>query len=395
MQIRDIPLDEALWTYKEPEVFEVISKERAIELATTVALKGAEFVHKNPRVGAVFVDKEHRFLAAAAHLVYGQGHAEINLLLKIQERGLESSLDGATLYVTLEPCSHVGKTQSCAQALLKTSIKKVIYAMKDPNPFVLGRGISLLEEHGIVCEHSEVFQEKTEHLLDSFKWSLKHKTPFVALKAALTMNGVAAYKGDRKNWITSERARAYGHWLRMNYEAILVGAGTVFYDNPVLNVRHPYLKGRTPQRIVLDPHGRGLLARDISQQQLVAIEPEKTVWFCRREFWDSHHDLQEKLKERGVKCLSLERGWTLKTLLEDLGNMGIASLLVEGGVYVWDSFLKERFVNKIYLFQAPKIISGDTLHFASSVDDTRRLEYTHVTALAEDLLIETRFVEEF
>lgn len=390
MEIRKIPLDESLWLYKEPALLEAISPEAAMELACRVALKGAGAVHRNPLVGAVFVDKEHRFLAAAAHLAYGQEHAEIKLIEKIYKQGLEQRLDQCTLYTTLEPCSHVGKTQPCVGALSKLPIKNLIYGTIDPNPLVAGRGIAFLESRGIACTHSSVFEAMGAPLLQQFRWSLYNKTPFIGLKAALSLNGMAAFSGDRRAWITSERARRYGHWLRHCYEGILVGADTVICDNPSLNARHPHLRGQNPLKIILDPHGRALLSRPVREHRVIEHEGVKTLWISEERFWKSRDgsNARKDLEAFGSQILSLENTWNLHSLLQAFADKDLASLLLEGGTKVWASFLDAGFVNKCYFFLAPKIFNNSAMNLSQSLNSNLDLERLVLTQLDKDLLIE-------
>jgi diaminohydroxyphosphoribosylaminopyrimidine deaminase/5-amino-6-(5-phosphoribosylamino)uracil reductase len=392
LEIRKIPLDESYWRYKEPKPFEEITPTAAMELACQVALKGAGAVHTNPLVGAVLVDERHRFLAAAAHLAYGQEHAEINLIDQVHKKGLETKLAQCILYTTLEPCSHVGKTQPCVNALVKIPLEEVVYGTVDPNPLVAGRGIAFLENSSIRCTHSPEFGKMGRHLLEQFKWCLRKKTPFVGLKAALTLNGMAAYQGDQRAWITLERARNYAHWLRLSYEAVLVGANTVICDNPTLNIRHPNISGRTPLRVVLDPQGQALLSRPLLEHKLVAMEPTKTLWICDEAFWrsDAGASAGKALQKYGTQFYSLDKEWSMNSLLEMLGEKNIASLMLEGGPGIWGSFLNEGLVNKVHLFLAPKFFSGKAINFGSSLSSDRNLSFEEatLTILDNDILIE-------
>ncbi len=393
MKVRKTPLDESFWQYKEPQLLEPISTERAMEIACSVALKGVGAVHKNPLVGAVFVDREHRFLAAAAHLAFGQEHAEINLIDKIRQQGLEDKLEGCTLYTTLEPCSHIGKTQACVSALAHFPIKKLVFGSIDPNPLVAGRGIHFLEGKGIKCTLSPEFGEMSKHLLEIFQWGLAHKTPFVALKAALTWNAMAAYNGDKRAWITSERSRNYAHWLRKSHEAVLVGAQTVICDNPTLNIRHPQIPGSTPLRIVLDRKGRALLSRPFNEHNLLKVEPTKTMWVCEGSFWKTQEGkfALKTLEKLGVQTHLYEKD--LNTFMKSLGEKNIASLFIEGGPQIWTSFLNEKLINKMYLFFAPKLFSGDAIPFSKSLLNSLELKNQIVTCLEEDLLMEAHVSE--
>ncbi len=393
MELRKTPLDESLWLYEEPALFEAISPQKAMDLASCVALKGVGAVHKNPMVGAVLVDADHRFLAAAAHLAFGQEHAELNLLEEINKRGLAARLAQSTLYVTLEPCSHYGKTPPCVDAIIKVPIKEEVYGAIDPNPLGSGRGIALLEEHGILCTFSSEFARMAEHLLEHFSWCLSYRTPFIGLKAALTLNGMAAHEGDRRVWITGERARNYGHWLRCQYEAILVGAQTMALDNPTLNVRHPKIRGRTPLRIILDPKGRALQSRNLCEHKVLQQEAEQTLWVCEDVFWLSPTGtrLAEDLPRQGAQILGLADNWTLATFLQQLGDKDLASLLVEGGPQTWGAFLNARLVNKVHCFMASKLLARDSVNMTAAwLGEDLTLEQTTVTVLDDDLLIEGR-----
>lgn len=386
------PLDQSLWNYREPELLEKISSQRAMELASHVALKGGGRVHKNPLVGAVLVDKEHRFLGAAAHLAFGQEHAEINLIEKIHERKLEALLQGGILYSTLEPCFHKGKTQPCVNALEKIPIQKLVYGNIDPNPEVSGKGIAYLSSKGIRCEQSPDFQKMSAHLLEVFEWCLSSKRPFIALKAALSLNGMSSFPNTERQAITSPRALDYAHWLRRTYEAILVGSKTLILDNPRLDVRHSKLSGPSPLRIAFDPKGKALLSRPLEEHRLIQDHPGKTMWACYSSFWESLEgkELRTNLDRRGVQTLSLQVDRPIESLLQDLEEKDCASLLVEGGPFVWGSFLNKELFNKLYLFLAPQILSGDALNFTSFLKDQRKidLEKMKLSLLEKDLLLE-------
>jgi diaminohydroxyphosphoribosylaminopyrimidine deaminase/5-amino-6-(5-phosphoribosylamino)uracil reductase len=276
--------------------------------------------------------------------------------------------------------------------IAKLPLKEVIYGAIDPNPLVSGNGIAFLEKRNIRCTYSEFFDVSSAHLLEQFKWALHNKTPYVGLKSAISLNGMSGFPNDKKVWITSERARHYGHWLRMCYDAILVGANTVILDNPILNVRHPKLIGRTPLRIVLDPNGRALLSRPFSECNLLSIEPEKTLWVCKTSFWKSAEGIKalEVLQSSETQIHALDNDWSLQGFLKELGARECGSLLLEGGEKVWGSFLNEGLVNKAHLFFAPKLFSKQGTSFMSSFENDFQLSLKPMTltSLDEDLLIE-------
>ena len=226
------------------------------------------------------VDAAHRFLAVGAHLDYGHSHAEVNVFDKLPQG---ARLKNATLYVTLEPCSHNGKTPACATMLLGRSLRKIVVASLDPNPLVNGQGRKILENSGCLFEVSSKFAEMASDLHESFIWNIQHSLPFIGLKAAVSMDGLASRSGASRAWITGVRSRSYGHWLRMRYEGIVVRLENGQQDNPKLNVRRPDLpRCRSPHRIVLDPAGQGLRSRPLEQHSLLASELEKPSGFYRR-----------------------------------------------------------------------------------------------------------------
>lgn len=390
MEICKIPLDELFYQYAEPALLQPLTPQQAMELACQVALKGVGTVYKNPLVGAVLVDKEHRFIAASAHLVYGEKHAEANLVDEIMNRGLLPQVQESTLYVTLEPCAHHGKTPPCVDILAQLPLKEVVFGAIDPNPLVQGKGVQALKNSGILCRQDSKFGTMGAHLLEHFAWSLNHAGPFIGLKAAITINGIAGRPGDQRVWITSERSRLFGHWLRFYYESILVGANTIMLDNPTLNIRHPKIKGRTPLRLALDPIGKALNCRPLDQQHLLTVEPTKTLWICEESFWRSSvgKKLNSQLEKLGTETYALKSDWRLTDLIHELANKKLASLLLEGGSQVWSSFLEASLVNKLHVFMAPKLLASDhTMHFAPMTGEIP-LENVSLTCLGDDILVE-------
>lgn len=371
--LRDLALP-AMGTLCEPEV--------AQNLALAVALRGLGAVSPNPLVGAVLVDSANRFLGAAAHERVGGLHAEARLLADLTQsmgvNALQQSLKGGRLFVTLEPCAHEGRTPSCARALAGSGLKEVIYGVTDPNPLVHGKGAGILREAGInavdASLHSDFkpWSAACEDLAGMFLHNISTGRMFTGLKIASSMDGVVAFEGDRRIWITGERARAYGHFLRMAYDAIGVGAGTVLADHPRLNVRHPFLKdpsmSRTPRRVVFDPRGRALeFALGGNLVPLVMEETETTVWLIAQH--GVALDLVRRAEARRIKVIAVPVEMESKRFLWSevdgaLQSLGIRSLLLEGGPGLYSSALgtgdgrTRPFVNKIHLFQSPQIL-GD------------------------------------
>jgi len=296
-------------------------------------------------VGAVIV-RDGRIVGQGWHRQAGTPHAEINAL---QQAG--DLAQGATMYVTLEPCSHYGRTGPCADALIATGIKKVVVAMNDPNPLVAGRGIKKLREVGIEVVEG-VLAAEAAILNEIFIKYISTQMPFVVLKSAMSLDGkIAAYTGHSQ-WITGPESRERVQKLRDCYDAILVGIGTVLADNPSLTTRLPY-KGKNPLRIIVDSMARTpldahVLTDGLAPTIIVVTDkaPENRInalSACGAEV------LVAKAKQGGVD---------LRQLFKALTRKDITSILIEGGASINASVLAENLVDKIYWFIAPKIIGG-------------------------------------
>ena len=284
--------------------------QRALELAR----KGLGRTSPNPMVGAVVV-KNGRILAEGYHKKAGTDHAEICALKNLSR----AQTQGATLYVTLEPCCHTGRTPPCADALIAAGLRTVVIGTRDPNPLVSGKGIRTLRKAGIRIKTGVLEKECRELNRFFFHW-IKHQRPFVILKAGLSLDGkIATAKGESK-WITSESSRLHGHALRSQVDAILVGAGTIKKDRPQLTARLPGHRNIRQPKVVI-----------LSRKKLADI-PENTV--------------------------RIDNGRNLPRLLNELGRQGMTSLLVEGGAKVASSFLKAGLVDQIVACIAPKILGG-------------------------------------
>ncbi|MBC7222488.1 bifunctional diaminohydroxyphosphoribosylaminopyrimidine deaminase/5-amino-6-(5-phosphoribosylamino)uracil reductase RibD [Candidatus Bipolaricaulota bacterium] len=312
--------------------------------ALALARKGEGFTRPNPLVGAVVV-KDGEILAEAYHERFGGPHAEVLALEKAGEKARD-----AELYVNLEPCVDFPgkKTPSCTEAIIRAGIKRVFVATRDPNPHVCGRGLARLREAGVEVVEG-VLAEEAKKLNEIFFHWITARTPFVALKLALTLDGkIASYTGKSK-WITGEEARRVVQGLRRRYAAVLVGTNTVLADDPELTVRE--FAGPQPLRVVLDPHGRiPLTARVFSGTAKTLVVTA-----------DMSPEKEEALKARGVEVLRApdrEGKVDLARLLLFLAEREVDSLLVEGGGEVAWSFLSQGLVHKIYFFYAPIILGG-------------------------------------
>ena len=326
---------------------------RAIELAK----KGSGHVNPNPLVGAVIV-RDGEIIGEGYHECYGQLHAERNAIANAKKRG--NSLEGSTIYITLEPCCHYGKTPPCTEAIIEEKIARVVVGSDDPNPLVSGKGFQMLREKGIeVIPH--FLKEECDAMNHVFFHYIRTGTPYVAMKYAMTMDGkIACYTGDSK-WVTGEESRAHVQTLRNHYKGIMAGIGTVLADDPMLNCRIE--GGRDPIRIIADSHLRipmdSQLVRTAGQQSLiVACLP------------DADEEKAVQLQEKGVEVLRIPGVTTaditeeqkevisLPVLMKELGARKIDGILLEGGGQLNESALQAGIVDRIYCYIAPKIFGG-------------------------------------
>jgi len=305
------------------------------------AMKGQ--TDPNPLVGCVIVN-ENRIVGIGAHLKAGEPHAEIHALNMAGEKA-----KGSTAYVTLEPCSHYGRTGPCAVALVEAGVKEVVVATLDPNPLVSGRGVKILQDAGIkitvgICE------EEARGLNEVFNKYIVTKKPFVTMKAASTLDGKIATVTGNSKWITSEAARLDVHKLRNEHQAILVGVQTVIEDNPKLTTRIP--NGRNPIRVIMDSTLR------IPLHSFVVTDEEAETWVFTSQAFDS--DKKEQLELKGVKVFvtSAEDKVSPEEVIATLGEHSISSLFIEGGGEIHAAFLQKGLVDKIVLYLAPKLIGG-------------------------------------
>jgi diaminohydroxyphosphoribosylaminopyrimidine deaminase / 5-amino-6-(5-phosphoribosylamino)uracil reductase len=313
----------------------------ALDLAATA--KGR--TNPNPVVGAILV-KDGVIVGSGLHRKAGEPHAEVHAF-----RMAGDHAKGATLYVTLEPCSHFGKTPPCANLVRESEVCRVVVAMQDPNPQVAGRGINLIREAGIEVEVG-ILEEEAKLLNERFIHNMLTKTPFVISKVANTLDGkIATYNGHSK-WITGEDSRHNVHLLRNEVDAILVGIGTVLADDPMLTTRLE-TGGKNPIRIVLDSDLRMPLEAKITDCT------EAQTWIVTKE--DSDSEKIQALKAKGVEFIVVPKGKSgldLNVLMKELYEKGVTDLLVEGGSGINGSFLRAGLINKFFIYIAPKILGG-------------------------------------
>ncbi len=311
---------------------------RAIELG----YRGKGQTKPNPCVGCVIV-KEAKIVGEGFHQEFGGPHAELNAL---RQAGLRAK--GATVYLTLEPCAHWGKTPPCAPELVRAGIKRVFIGVLDPNPLVKGRGIQILKKAGIQVTMG-LEQAACEALMRAYLFWRKENRPFVILKSAMTMDGkISSRTGDSK-WITSELSRSLVHELRSDSDAVLVGCNTIIKDNPQLTTHG---KGKNPIRIVLDPHLR------CPHQARVFNDRLAPTWVVTQK---GNHAKESLLRKKGVeviRCLPRNEGFPLINILRTFAKKSVSQLFVEGGGETAWGFLKAGLVDEFILFIAPKILGG-------------------------------------
>lgn len=297
----------------------------------------------NPLVGAVIVN-DNRIVSVGAHLKAGEPHAEIHAIRMAGEY-----TTGATIYVTLEPCSHYGRTGPCALAIVEAGIKKVVIATLDPNPIVSGNGVKILEEAGIEVVIG-IHEEKSIKMNEVFNKFIVEGRPFITLKAGITLDGkIATHTSDSK-WITSEEARYDVHKLRNEHMAILVGVNTVIADNPELTTRIP--NGRNPIRVILDS------SLKISVDSKVISDKLAETWIFTSNKYD--HEKKSVLNGLGITIFHTTSSEKVdpSEVIKILGEKGISSLLIEGGGTINASFLEHQLIDKAIIYIAPKLIGG-------------------------------------
>ena len=339
-----------------------------MQRAIALAKKGAGFVNPNPMVGCVVV-KDNEIIAEGYHEYYGGLHAERNALTHTT-----ADCKGATLYVTLEPCCHHGKTPPCTDIIIEKGIKKVVVGLLDPNPLVSGKGISILQNAGIEVV-TGVEADKIKELNKVFLKYIKTKRPYVILKTAMTLDGkIASYTGDSK-WITNDKSRQLVHKLRSEMMGIMAGIGTVKADNPMLNCR---LEGqqttdnrqqsvRQPIRIIVDTKASISLDSNIVKtaneyRTILAISRDVTPVASKQSTVNSQQSKINELESFNVEILQCEEKdgrVDINDLMVKLGEKGIDSLLLEGGSCLNAAFLEAGCVDEVYAFIAPKIIGGE------------------------------------
>lgn len=350
--------------------------ERAIELAK----RARGFTSPNPMVGAVIV-KDGRVIGEGYHERCGELHAERNALASLAE-----SAEGATIYVTLEPCCHYGKTPPCTEAIIEHKLAKVVIGSRDPNPLVSGKGAAILRKAGIEVVE-DFMREECDAINPIFFHYITTKRPYVAMKYAMTMDGKIATRTGASRWITGEAARNHVQTLRHAYKGIMVGIGTVLADNPMLNCRMQ--GGIDPVRIVCDTHLRIPMDCQIVQ----TADTIETILATST----NEKEKIDQLIKKGVQILQIPEKdgcIDLNLLMQTLGEKGIDSILLEGGGRLNDSFLREKLIQKAYVYLAPKIFGGEDAKTpvegigVSLPEQSANFKLQQIQQIEEDILLE-------
>jgi diaminohydroxyphosphoribosylaminopyrimidine deaminase/5-amino-6-(5-phosphoribosylamino)uracil reductase len=360
---------------------------RFMHIALSQALLGVGRVNPNPLVGAVIV-RDNTVISTGYHEKFGGPHAEINAI-----RNAVGRVEGATMYVTLEPCSHYGKTPPCADALIEAKIAKVVVAMTDPNPWVAGRGIERLKESGIEVIVG-VLEKEARELNRVFIKFILSRLPYVVLKSAMSLDGKIATATGHSQWISCPESRQYGHSLRNALRGILVGVNTVITDDPALTTRMVSAIGRDPIRIVVDSTGRIPLSARMLKDG--AVHP---VIIATTKSFPGHKRIYLEAAGHKIMILPDQDGRVdLKQLMIELGKLEIDGILLEGGGTLNESALKRGIVDEIQFIIAPLLIGGREAitpvegEGFKTVDEGIRLHQMTTQKMGDDILVKARVI---
>ena len=354
-----------------------------MQLALDLAKERKGLTHPNPTVGAV-IEKNGEILGLGVHKKAGLPHAEREAIADAVRRGKD--ITGSTMYITLEPCCHYGKTPPCTDAIIDNRIKKVVIATLDPNPLVSGKGVEILKNKGIEVKVG-VLEKEAQKLNEDFFVYIKEKRPFINLKSAETIDGKIATRTGHSKWITGGEARKYAHLLRKYASAVLVGVNTAIKDNPELTVRFIETE-KQPVRVLVDKY----LLTPLDYK--IFNEKAKTIVFTSEKA--KRNKLQELKKKDNVEIiiLPLEKNkFRIEDILKELYKREIIHLLVEGGRGLFTEFIRKKLYDKLSIFIAPKILGEDGLDIVGSlginnVYEAPSFRIEDIKKLGEDIFLE-------
>jgi len=362
--------------------------QRFLRRALELARKGVALTSPNPCVGAAIVTPAGETVGEGFHTYDGRKHAEI---LAIEQAGEQAR--GTTLYLNLEPCSHQGRTGPCADALIAVGIRRVVCSMQDPNPEVAGQGFAKLRAAGIKVEVG-LLEAEAKKLNEAFAKYIRHKTPFVLLKSAMTLDGKIAPPPDsalsansrgstRTNWITGDSARAHVQQLRHEYDAILTGIGTILADDPLLTDRTGQPRRRPLLRVILDSQLRLPV-----NSRIVQSANDDVLVVCSSA--DAQH--RQQLEQRGVRIEQVPESsgghLNLTAILRRLGALEVTSLIIEGGSHLTTAALDDEIVDKVMLHVAPKMFGQAAVPFTAVLKKPLTLSQTTTHQFGEDFAVE-------
>lgn len=356
----------------------------AMQLAIETAKKGQGFVAPNPLVGCVVLDKNNQLLAAGYHALYGKAHAEVHAIDQIKDKKL---LEGAHLYVTLEPCAHEGKTPSCAKMLATLPLGSVTYGLVDPNPLVAGEGVKILKSAGLNVSQDIRLEDQLEELAEVFLLNMREKRSFIALKIASSLDGQMAVGVGESQWITSPASRQKAQEIRLMYDAVLIGNGTFLKDNPSLNIRG-LEKIKMNKVVLLDPNGKTLSS--LKTSKIFSLRSPSDIYVV------TMRNQQPAFEQLGVKVLLQESDViTPQKLAKQLYENKIYSILVEGGPNTIGHFLNQKFIDRFYFFQATKVLGKQNWSWSQGLnvdklDESLELQSVQHEFLGNDLFLSAR-----
>jgi diaminohydroxyphosphoribosylaminopyrimidine deaminase/5-amino-6-(5-phosphoribosylamino)uracil reductase len=352
---------------------------RFLKTAISLGYRSIGQTWPNPSVGCVIVKNQH-IVGTGNTAFRGRPHAEKIALDQAKSEALDS-----TVYVTLEPCSHFGKTAPCTTQLIKAKVKRVVCPLKDPNPRVNGKGFEILRKNGIIVDNSPILLKEIKNLNQGFITSIEKKRPFIALKLAMSLNGKIATQTKKSNWISGEKSRNFVQLIRSHYDAIMIGTETAFWDNPSLNLRGQFSDLPQPAKIIID--------KDLKlskKMNLIRSKDNEKLFFV--------HDLnlkKEKIKSMKVKGIRTIGVSTLKNgnlnldeIFKNLSKLGLTSVLVEGGGKIATSLLEVDLVDKLILFTAGIILDKNGIDgFQPSIPESINLNNYNRYDLEKSLTI--------
>ena len=348
--------------------------------ALVLAARGLYTTTPNPRVGCVIVNDDE-IVGEGWHVNCGGAHAEVNALKQADTRAV-----GGTLYVTLEPCAHYGKTPPCVDVIVKSGISRVVFGAKDPNPLVDGRGMEHLKANGISVEGG-LFSEKSEELNLGFFKRMRYGKPWVRVKVAAGLDGKTALENGRSQWITSEESRVDAHKLRAQSCVVLTGVGTVVEDDPRLTVRHTETS-RQPGKVIVDSQLRSPL--DAHLFKTLGVTVATAV---------KEQNRLDDFIQKGVNVLVLpdsEGRVDLDALLVELANQQVNEVLVEAGINLHSALLHRHLIDEMIIYYAPKFLGaqGRGMFFLdelNSMDQVLERDVIDITSIGKDFRVTVRF----